>query len=119
MAKRDPPSEEGRVLARQAHLGVMLYRSIDEIERIIAGIEHGDFSEASDLPRLKRDMVSAAKQLREAEIEVDAQRQREKGRVPGADAPIDFKEARAAIGRRLDSLRETFRSERASEKDGR
>ncbi|MCH2078075.1 MAG: hypothetical protein MK180_14560 [Rhodobacteraceae bacterium] len=117
MAKNDPPMQEGRVLARQAHLGVMLNRSIDEIERVIADIEKGDFSEASDLPRFKRDMVSAAKQLREAEIELDAQRHREKGRVPGADAPIDFNAARAAIGRRLDRLRRTESAEEAPEGD--
>lgn len=106
MAMRDPPHAEGVGQERHAHLGLMLNRAIDEIEQVIAAIGKGDFSGASELPRLKRDMVSAARQLREAEIELNAQRHRDEGRVPGADRPIDFEAAKRALGSRLDKLRD-------------
>ncbi|MEM6277705.1 MAG: hypothetical protein AAF714_12255 [Pseudomonadota bacterium] len=105
MAMRDPPHVEGVGQERRAHIGLMLNRAIDEIEQVIAAIGKGDFSAVGELPRLKRDMVSAAKQLREAEIELNAQRHRDEGGVPGSEEPIDFRERRRALGSRLDQLR--------------
>lgn len=105
MAQRDPPVEEGTIEERRAHLGVMLNRFIGEIEGAIAQVEGGDFSDLNALPRIRRDLVSTAKQLRDAEIEIDAQRKRDKGGVPGAGEPFNLADARASIGGRLDKLR--------------
>ncbi|MEM9853388.1 MAG: hypothetical protein AAF841_02940 [Pseudomonadota bacterium] len=105
MAKQEPPLLERVIAKRHKHVAVMLDRAIDEIEDVIAAIKTGDFADVARVPNLKRDMMAAAKQLRDAEIEFDAQRQRNEGGVPGADAPMDLDAARRSIGGRLDSLR--------------
>ena len=90
---------------RQAHLAASLNRYIEEVETVLAALTAGQFGELSQLPKLKREMMSVAKQLREAEIELDQQIRAEAGRL--AEADIDFDAVRRTIGGRLDRLRDT------------
>jgi len=90
-------------LKRQAHLALSLNRYIEEIEEVLAGLSTGRFGELAQLPKLKREMMSVAKQLREAEVELDQQIRAEEGRL--AEGEIDFDAVRDTLGRRLDRLR--------------
>lgn len=114
MAQSDPPTREGIGEERRAHLAVMLHRYVANIETIIENLGEGDFGEAAQLPRVKREMLSTAKQLRDVEIELDEHRKRDEGRVAGAAEPIDMDAARDTIGRRLNHLRDVRRPESVS-----
>lgn len=108
MAKSDPPIVEGREQERFAHLSKMLNRFCAEIESIIDRLAEGDFAEASQLPKLKREMMYVSRQLREAEIAIDEQRKRDEGRGPGS-GHINMGAARDALRSRLDRLRRAKR----------
>ncbi|WP_186826989.1 hypothetical protein [Shimia ponticola] len=80
-----------------------LNRYIEEVEKVLADLRSGEFGELAQLPKLKREMMSVSKQLREAEIELDQQIRAEEGRL--AEGEIDFDAVRRSIGGRLDRLR--------------
>lgn len=115
MASRDPPSQADTLIARRDHLSELLEAYIAQIAAIIANLEEGDFSGVTQFAKAKSDLVGIARQLRDAEIKIDEQRQRNEGGVPGASAPIDMDAARHALGSRFDRLRAARRAGRASE----
>ncbi|MEL7299419.1 MAG: hypothetical protein AAFM92_03455 [Pseudomonadota bacterium] len=115
MASRDPPDGAEHLNARWVHLSDLLEDYITQIAAIIANLREGDFSGLAQFTKAKNDLVGIARQLRDAEIKIDDQRQRNKGGVPGAGAPIDMDAARDALGSRLDRLRDARRPARAAE----
>ncbi|MEM1235692.1 MAG: hypothetical protein AAGI10_01900 [Pseudomonadota bacterium] len=106
MAKFDPSLTRGSDDPRQVHLGMMLDRYVAEIEHIIGRLAKGEFAEVAQLPKLKRELMSVAKQLRDAEIEIDEHERNKSRRSNAAGGPIDMDAARDAIRSRLDCLRD-------------
>jgi len=101
MTHMTPPVLGGPLEDRQTHLALLVRRYIDEIEMIVSRLSNGDFGELAQLPKLRRELVSCAKQLRDTEIELDHQ-----SKTNGTAAEdIDFDVIRDQIGRRLDRLR--------------
>lgn len=103
MKRAGSPKPGETELRRQAHLALSLDRYISEIEEVLAGLTAGQFGDLAQLPKLRREMMSVAKQLREAEIELDQQIRTQEGRL--AEGDIDFDAVRRSIGSRLDRLR--------------
>lgn len=103
MTQVDPPEMGGTIQERHAHLALSLNRYVAEIERILAQLMAGDFDELGQVPKLKREMMSVAKQLRDAEIECDQQAKHDAGQLGVGD--IDLDAMRDKIGGRLDRLR--------------
>ena len=113
MTKMGPSLGGGTDKERRVHLALSLHRYVAEIETILSQLEAGEFGELGQLPKLKREMMSVSKQLRDAEIEFDQQCRADAG-VRG-DGDIDFDAIREQIGGRLDSLRAARRSGAISE----
>ncbi|MEM9438558.1 MAG: hypothetical protein AAGA15_16140, partial [Pseudomonadota bacterium] len=61
MKQGDPPVVEGLPEARRAHLAAMLNRYVAEVETIIGRLSQGELAEASQLPKVKREMMSVSK----------------------------------------------------------
>ena len=102
MVEFTPPGDDRTLDERRAHLAMSLHRYIAEIETILTDMADGNFGDAGQVPKLKREMMSVAKQLRDAEIECD---QRQRAAAGLADQEFDIERARRDIGRRLDRLR--------------
>ncbi|MEM9438409.1 MAG: hypothetical protein AAGA15_15360, partial [Pseudomonadota bacterium] len=99
---------------RRAHLAAMLNRYVAEVETIIGRLSQGELAEASQLPKVKREMMSVSKALREAEIEIEQERKRDESRRGDTVGAIDMGRARDALRRRLDSLRDARGAGRVS-----
>ena len=120
MAKSDPSTSEGLESVRYAHLALMLNRYVAEIETILERLANGEFAEVPQLPKLKRELMSVAKQLRDAEIQSDEFERDQRRRASHAGAAIDMDAARDAIRGRLARLRESRGAGRVPEAaDGR
>ena len=110
MAKSDPSTPEGLDNVRHAHLALMLNRYVAEIETILERLADGEFAEVPQLPKLKRELMSVAKQLRDAEIQSDEFAKDQRRRSHNAGAAIDMDAARDAIRVRLARLRKSRRT---------
>ena len=101
MSVARPPWSGGTLEERQQHLALLIHRYVADIETILGRLEDGDFDQLAQLPKVRRELVSCAKQLRDAEIELDQQSTKDALR----DGDIDFDAIRTQIGGRLDRLR--------------
>ncbi|MEM9351075.1 MAG: hypothetical protein AAGA47_12510, partial [Pseudomonadota bacterium] len=61
MKDGDPLVVEGLPEVRRAHLAAMLNRYVAEVETIIGRLSQGELAEASQLPKVKREMMSVSK----------------------------------------------------------
>lgn len=75
----------------------------DEILNVLVQLSTGEFGDLKELPKLKRDLQSAAKHFRDLECDIARveRKHREKTNVP----ELDLDAIRVDIGRRLDRLR--------------
>lgn len=114
MARKSPSKKKGRRAVRHAHLVFQIDRYLKMIESIIDQVDAGVFGDLRTIPGLKRELVSVAKQLRDAEIQFDEQKNKNEGRQSGSSGGIDMPAARTEIGRRLDLLRKRGRADSVS-----
>lgn len=103
MAKDLPPVGGGVEQERRDHLALQVHRYVSEVEVILTNLELGEFGELAQIAKLRRDLMSTAKQLRDAEIELDRVQKQTADQDIGSG--IDFDAARIEVERRLDRLR--------------